>query len=70
MEVLRDDIAGLAVHIAARISALAGPSEVLVSRTVKDLVAGSGIDMASRGTHTFKGVPDRWEVFEVLSPES
>ena len=70
MEILHDDIAGLAVHIAARISSLAGPSEVLVSRTVKDLVAGSGVDMASRGTHTLKGIPDQWEVFEVLSPES
>ncbi len=70
MEILNNDVAGLAVHIAARISALAGPSEVLVSRTVKDLVAGSGIDMVSRGTHTLKGVPDRWEVFEVLSQES
>ena len=70
MEIPDNDVAGLAVHIAARISALAGPSEVLVSRTVKDLVAGSGIDMASRGTHTLKGVPDQWEVFEVLSRES
>ncbi len=65
MEILNNDVAGLAVHIAARISALAGPGEVLVSRTVKDLVAGSGIDMVSRGTHTLKGVPDQWEVFEV-----
>ncbi len=65
MEILGEDIAGLAVHIAARISALAGPSEVLVSRTVKDLVAGSGIGMASRGTHTLKGVPDEWEIYAV-----
>ena len=70
MEIVDNDVAGLAVHIAARISALAGPSQVFVSRTVKDLVAGSGIDMASRGAHTLKGVPDQWEVFEVLSPES
>ncbi len=70
MEILDNDVVGLAVHIAARISALAGPSQILVSRTVKDLVAGSGIDMVSRGTHTLKGVPDQWEVFEVLSPES
>ncbi len=70
MEIVDNDVAGLAVHIAARISALAGPSQVFVSRTVKDLVAGSGIDMASRGAHTLKGVPDQWEVFEVLSHES
>ena len=70
MEIVGDDVAGLAVHIAARISALAGPSEVLVSRTVKDLVAGTGIDMTSHGTHVLKGVPDEWEIFEVVSPES
>jgi class 3 adenylate cyclase len=69
MEILDDDVAGLAVHIAARISALAGPSEVLVSRTVKDLVAGTGIDMTSRGTHTLKGVPDEWEIYEVISAQ-
>ncbi len=65
MEILDDDVAGLAVHIAARISALAGPSEVLVSRTVKDLVAGTGIDMTSHGTHSLKGVPDEWEIYAV-----
>jgi class 3 adenylate cyclase len=69
MEILDDDVAGLAVHIAARISSLAGPSEVLVSRTVKDLVAGAGIDMVSRGTHVLKGVPDEWEIFEVTSDQ-
>ena len=62
-EVMGDDIGGIAVHIAARISALAEPSEVLVSRTVKDLVAGSGIDFADRGTHTLKGVPDTWQLY-------
>jgi class 3 adenylate cyclase len=65
MEILDDDVAGLAVHIAARISALTGPSEVLVSRTVKDLVAGTGIDMTSHGTHSLKGVPDEWEIYAV-----
>ncbi len=65
MEIVGDDVAGLAVHIAARISALAGPSEVLVSRTVKDLVAGTGIDMTSHGTHVLKGVPDEWEIYAV-----
>jgi class 3 adenylate cyclase len=62
-EVMGDDIGGIAVHIAARVSALAGPSEVLVSRTVKDLVAGSGIDFTDRGTHTLKGVPDSWQLY-------
>jgi class 3 adenylate cyclase len=53
------------VHIAARIAALAGPGEILVSRTVKDLVAGSGITLKDRGTHTLKGVPDTWPVYAV-----
>jgi class 3 adenylate cyclase len=62
-EVMGDDIGGIAVHIAARVSALAGPTEVLVSRTVKDLVAGSGIEFTDRGTHTLKGVPDTWQLY-------
>ncbi|MFQ5966331.1 MAG: alpha/beta fold hydrolase [Acidimicrobiia bacterium] len=65
MEIVGDDVAGLAVHIGARISAMAGPGEVLVSRTVKDLVAGAGFEFAPRGTHTLKGIPDQWEVFAV-----
>jgi class 3 adenylate cyclase len=62
-EVMGDDIGGIAVHIAARVSALADPSEVLVSRTVKDLVAGSGLEFAERGAYALKGVPDTWDVF-------
>jgi class 3 adenylate cyclase len=65
VEVGADDISGLGVHIGARIAALAGPDEVLVSRTVKDLVAGSGIGFQERGVHELKGVPDRWELFFV-----
>ena len=61
-EVMGEDLGGIAVHIAARVSALASPSEVLVSRTVKDLVAGSGIEFADRGVHELKGVPDRWDL--------
>ena len=61
-EVMGDDLGGIAVHIAARVSALAEPSEVLVSRTVKDLVAGSGIEFADRGVHELKGVPDTWDL--------
>ena len=59
------DIGGIAVHIGQRVSSLAGPGEVLVSSTVKDLVAGSGIAFADRGSHVLKGVPDEWRVFAV-----
>jgi len=64
-QVRGDDIAGLAVHIAARIGALAAPSEVLVSSTVKDLLIGSGITMQDRGQFDLKGVPDSWRLFMV-----
>jgi pimeloyl-ACP methyl ester carboxylesterase/class 3 adenylate cyclase len=66
IEITPDDIAGISVHIAARVCALAGSGEVLVSRTVKDLVAGSGIAFESRGTHTLKGIPDDWDLFRVV----
>src|SRR6185503_4387147 len=56
-EVIGNDLSGMAVHVAARIGAAAAPGETLVSRTVGDLVAGSGVDFATRGTHTLKGVP-------------
>ena len=65
VELGTDHIRGLAVHIGARIGALAGPGEVVVSRTVKDLVAGSGLRFAEFGTHHLKGVPDDWELFRV-----
>jgi len=65
LEIVGDDVAGLAVHIGARVAALADPGEVLVSRTVRDLVAGSGIGFVSRGVHDLKGVPEPWEVFAV-----
>jgi pimeloyl-ACP methyl ester carboxylesterase len=58
-----DDIGGLAVHIAARVAGLAGAGEVLVSRTVTDLVAGAGIPFSVRGTHVLKGVPGRWDLY-------
>jgi class 3 adenylate cyclase len=64
-EVMGDDIGGIAVHIAARVTALAGPGDVLVSRTVKDLVAGSGIQFSDRGTHTLKGIGDTWRLHAV-----
>ena len=62
-----DDVGGIAVHIAARLAALSGPDEVLVSSTVKDLVAGSGIIFEDRGLHALKGVPDRWRVFAAMN---
>lgn len=62
----RDGIAGIAVHIGARASALAAPGEVFVTRTVRDLVAGSGIVFDDRGEHELKGVPDRWELFAAV----
>jgi class 3 adenylate cyclase len=57
---------GLAVHIGSRVMATAGADEVVVSSTVKDLVAGSGINFADRGTHVLKGVPDEWRLYVVL----
>ena len=57
------DLAGIAVHIGARVAALAKPSEVLVSQTVRDLVAGSGLTFEDRGLHRLKGVPDEWRLF-------
>jgi class 3 adenylate cyclase len=62
-EVIDGKITGLAVHIAARIAALADADEVLVSRTIKDLSAGAGIRFVDRGTHSLKGVPEAWQVF-------
>jgi class 3 adenylate cyclase len=60
------DVSGIAVAIAARVAALGGPSEVLVSQTVKDLVAGSGLAFADAGEHELKGVPDRWHLYRVV----
>lgn len=68
-ELLDNDIGGLAVHIGARIAALANADEVLVSRTVKDLVIGSGIMFIDRGSKELKGVPGRWNLFAVDSVE-
>jgi class 3 adenylate cyclase len=60
-----DDIGGIAVHIAARVMGEAGPGEVVCSRTVKDLVAGSEFAFADRGMHALKGVPDDWQLYAV-----
>ena len=64
-ELIGDDIGGMCVHLAARVCRLAGPGEVLVSRTVKDLVVGSGIEFSAQGAHELKGVPGKWELFSV-----
>jgi len=62
-EVRGDDLGGLSVHIAARVGASAGPDEVLVSGTVKDLVVGSGLAFTDRGTHSLKGAPGEWRLY-------
>jgi pimeloyl-ACP methyl ester carboxylesterase len=64
-ELMGDDVGGIAVHIGARVAATAAPDEVLVSSTVKDLVAGSGLQFADRGAHNLKGVPGEWRLFVV-----
>ncbi|MGO4444674.1 alpha/beta fold hydrolase [Mycobacterium sp. 2YAF39] len=66
-ELRGDDIGGIAVHIGARVSALAGASDVLVSSTLRDLVIGSGLEFEDRGTHALKGVPGEWHLFAVAS---
>ena len=65
IELQPDDIAGLAVHIGARIMALAGAGEILASSTVMDLVVGSGIEFDDRGARELKGVPGEWRLFAV-----
>ena len=63
IEMQGDDIAGLAVHVAARVMSQADGGEVLVSRTVRDLTAGSGLQFTDRGTHTLKGIPEDWQLY-------
>ncbi len=67
VELVGDKIGGIAVHTGARVASKAAPSEVLVSQTVKDLVAGSGLVFEDRGEHELKGVPDRWRLYRVAS---
>jgi class 3 adenylate cyclase len=64
-ELMGDDVGGMAVHIGARVGAMASPGEVLVSSTVRDLVVGSGIEFADRGAHELKGVPGEWRLLAV-----
>ncbi len=65
IELADGDVAGVAVHIGARVAGLAGAGEILASSTVRDLVAGSGITFRDRGSHVLKGVPGRWRLFAV-----
>ncbi|HEU4906406.1 MAG TPA: adenylate/guanylate cyclase domain-containing protein [Solirubrobacterales bacterium] len=65
VELIGGDVGGIAVHVAARISALAGSGEVLASRTVRDLAVGSGVEFDPAGRHELKGVPDEWELYRV-----
>jgi pimeloyl-ACP methyl ester carboxylesterase len=67
--IIGDEVGGIAVHIGARVAAAAGAGEVLVSATVKDLVAGSGIAFEPRGTHALKGVPGEWPLYAVSSAQ-
>jgi class 3 adenylate cyclase len=64
VETIDGKVGGIAVNIGARVGATAGPSEVLASQTVKDLVVGSGLVFEDRGEHELKGVPDRWRLYE------
>jgi class 3 adenylate cyclase len=68
VELIGDDVGGMAVNIGARIGALAGPGEVLVSSTVRELVVGSGLDFVERGVETLKGAPGEWRLFAVNAP--
>jgi class 3 adenylate cyclase len=67
IELSGGDVQGIAVHIGARIAALAGAGEVFVSSTVKDLVAGSGLEFVDRGTHALKGIPGERHVFALIT---
>ncbi len=66
VEVSRGDVRGIAVHIGARVASMARPNEILVSSTVRDLVAGSGLAFEDEGEHDLKGVPDRWHLYRVV----
>jgi class 3 adenylate cyclase/pimeloyl-ACP methyl ester carboxylesterase len=69
VEMIDGKVGGLGVHIGSRVSAVAGPSEVLVSSTVKDLIAGSGLVLEDAGEHELKGVPDRWRLYRVATTD-
>ncbi len=64
-EIRGESLEGMAIHVAARVSAMAPGGDILVSRTVKDLVSGSGIEFEDFGTHLLKGIPDEYQIFKV-----
>jgi class 3 adenylate cyclase len=66
-EVRGDSLEGVAIHVAARVSGMAGGGDTLASRTVKDLVSGSGIEFEDYGSHSLKGIPDEQQLFRVIS---
>jgi class 3 adenylate cyclase len=66
VELAENDVRGIAVHIASRVAHIGGADDVLVSRTVKDLVAGSGIKFEDFGMHTLKGIPEEWQIFRAV----
>ena len=66
VEIFRDDVAGLGVHLAARIMDRAGADEILVSRTVRDLVVGSELEFADHGEHALKGFPEPWQLYACI----
>ncbi len=66
VETIDGKVGGLGLHIGSRVSGAAGPSEVLVSSTVKDLAAGSGLALEDAGEHDLRGVPDRWRFYRVV----
>ena len=66
MEVIDDKVGGIAVNIGARVAGRARPAEVLVSQTVRDLTAGSGLALEDVGEHELKGVPDAWHLYRVV----
>ena len=64
-DVVGDKLRGIAVHIGARVAANAGPGQILVSQTVKDVVAGSAMEFEDRGAHELKGIPGQWRLYSV-----
>ncbi len=69
IEIIGRKVGGIAVHIGARIGAIAGPSGIVVSSTVRDLAAGSGLVFEDAGVRELKGVPDRWHLYWVTGPD-
>jgi class 3 adenylate cyclase len=66
-EVMGEKLGGIAVHIGSRVAGKAAPGEIVVSQTVKDLVAGSGLSFAERGAHALKGVPGEWRLYAFVN---